>query len=231
MNITTQKQFNEYTKCVTNPRYFIENYVKLNSILGTVDFKLNETQLLLLKDLAAEHPSTREVDRQQGTTSLNLAYILWKSIFIDNYSSLILSMNESNNKRCVDIFCFMYASVPLWMRSTTAASNTKEQLNLLNGSNVRFSLSGSDDFRGLSFNGVYVDSELAKRSHIENLKGIVKEYIFELNDSTTRNNIANDVKNYILKTVTIQDITQAYQTKVVLEIDVLDQKFKLDLDF
>lgn len=232
MKITTQKQFNEYTKCATNPRYFIENYVKLNSILGTVDFKLNETQLMILADLVAEDYSTREVDRQQGTTSLNLAYILWKSIFVDNYSSLILSMNKRNNERCGDIFYYMYALLPLWIKPTAKTSDRRcHKLTLSNGSNVRFSLSGSDDFGGLSFNGVYVDSELAKQSHKENLKNIVSKYLFEFNDSTTRNNIANDVKDYILKTITIRDITQALQTKVVLEVNVCDHKFKIDLDF
>ena len=232
MNITTQKQFNEYTKCANNPRYFIENYVKLKSTSGTSDFNLNETQLLLLVDLVAEYSSTREVDRQKGTTSLNLAYILWKAIFVDNYSSLVLSMNESNNERCGDIFYHMYALIPCWMKPPIATSSDTRchHLALSNGSNVRFSLSGSDDFRGLSFNGVYVDSELAKLSHKENLKNIVNEYIFELNDSTTRNNIANDVKNYILKTMTIQPITTSFPNKVVFEINVLDHKFKLDLD-
>ena len=232
MNITTQKQFNEYTKCATNPRYFIENHVKLKSISGTVDFKLNETQLMILADLVAEDYSTREVDRQQGTTSLNLAYILWKSIFVDNYSSLILSMNKSNNERCGDIFYHMYALLPLWMKPIATSSDTRcHHLNLSNGSTVKFLVSGSDEISGLSFNGVYVDSELAKRSHIENLNDIVKEYVFEYNSPMTRMHIANDVKDYILKTITIRDITQALQTKVVLEVNVCDHKFKIDLGF
>jgi len=232
MNITTQKQFIEYTKCATNPRYFIENYVKLKSISGEIDLKLNETQLILLEDLVSEHSSARKVDRQKGTTSLNLAYILWKSIFVDNYSSLILSRNERNNEMCGDIFYHMYASVPFWMKPTATTSDTRcHHLTLVNGSRVRFSVSGSDKIRGLSFNTVYVDSELAKQSHNENLKDIVNEYLFEYNTPETRNCIVNDVKDYILKSMTIEDITSTLQTEVVLEINVLDHKFKLDINW
>lgn len=233
MNIVTQNQLSEYNKCSRNVKYFIENYVKIDTISGRDQpFILNQEQSLLLLGLSTETDYTfvRELDRQKGTTSLNLAYILWKSIFTENCNSLVISRDKSSAEMCLGIFFGMYSTVPVWMKPSSSTWVTSSKIALINGSNIIFTAEVSDAIRDLYFNIVYNDGTLAKLSHKENLKNIVHEYLFELNDSKTRTSIANDVKNYIIKSLTVEDITPPFQTKVVLEINVLDNKFKLDLD-
>ena len=79
----TEKQVTEYTKCMDNPLYFIENYIKIVSLdEGLVPFKLYDFQ----KDMVGTFHKNRfticKLPRQSGksTTILHIYCTMFYSI-------------------------------------------------------------------------------------------------------------------------------------------------------
>ena len=88
----TKKQLQEYTKCMEDPLYFIQNYVKIISLdEGLVPFKMYPFQ----KDMVGTFHSNRfticKLPRQSGKSTVMISYLLHYALFNPSVNIAILA--------------------------------------------------------------------------------------------------------------------------------------------
>ena len=78
----TKKQVQEYQKCMEDPVYFTENYVKIVSLdEGLIPFKLYEFQRQMMWTFHTERFTICKLPRQSGKSTTIIAYLLHYCLF------------------------------------------------------------------------------------------------------------------------------------------------------
>ena len=153
----TEKQVTEYTKCMDNPLYFIESYIKIVSLdEGLVPFKLYDFQ----KDMVGTFHKNRfticKLPRQSGKSTTIIAYLLHYVLFNPNVNVAILANKAATARDLVGRLQLAYEHLPQWLQQGVMSWN-KGSLELENGSKILASSTSASAVRGGSYNIIFLD--------------------------------------------------------------------------
>nr|QMP83650.1 MAG: hypothetical protein [Caudoviricetes sp.] len=160
----TQEQIEEYLKCRESPVYFTENYFKIvNLDKGLINIELYDYQKEILELYHENKFCILKLPRQSAKTTTTVAYILWASLFNDNYVIAILANKGSLAREILDRYQLAYEQLPMWLQQGVVTFN-KGSVELENGSKILAASTSSSAIRGYSINLIFMD-EVA---HIHN---------------------------------------------------------------
>ena len=153
----TENQVTEYTKCMDNPLYFIENYIKIVSLdEGLVPFKLYDFQ----KDMVGTFHKNRfticKLPRQSGKSTTIIAYLLHYVLFNPNVNVAILANKAATARDLLGRLQLAYEHLPQWLQQGVMSWN-KGSLELENGSKILASSTSASAVRGGSYNIIFLD--------------------------------------------------------------------------
>ena len=153
----TEKQVTEYTKCMDNPLYFIESYIKIVSLdEGLVPFKLYDFQ----KDMVGTFHKNRfticKLPRQSGKSTTIIAYLLHYVLFNPNVNVAILANKAATARDLLGRLQLAYEHLPQWLQQGVMSWN-KGSLELENVSKILASSTSASAVRGGSYNIIFLD--------------------------------------------------------------------------
>jgi hypothetical protein len=153
----TQQEIAEYVKCQNDPKYFIENYVKIVTLdSGLQPFKLFECQKGKVDLIMNERKVILMEGRQQGKTVTAAACILHYTIFQEDKTVAIMANKASAAREVLNRYQIMYENLPLWMQQGVRVWN-KGDVELENNSKVLSAATTASAIRGKSVNWLYID--------------------------------------------------------------------------
>ena len=153
----TKKQLQEYTKCMEDPLYFIQNYVKIISLdEGLVPFKMYPFQ----KDMVGTFHSNRfticKLPRQSGKSTVMISYLLHYALFNPSVNIAILANKAATARDLLSRLQLAYEHLPHWLQQGVMSWN-KGSLELENGSKILASSTSASAVRGGSYNIIFLD--------------------------------------------------------------------------
>lgn len=151
------EQILEYTKCVNDAEYFIENYVKIINVdHGLVQFKPYEFQKEIISSSIANRFVICKMPRQVGKTTAIVGLLLWYVLFNEAFSIAVLANKLSQAREILGRIQFAYEHLPVWLQQGIVEWN-KGSLELANKSKILASATSSSAIRGTSQNLIYLD--------------------------------------------------------------------------
>lgn len=153
----TKSQIKEFVKCMNDPVYFIENYIKILTLdNGIQPFKLWPYQKTMLDNYYNHQFSITVTARQMGKSVTVAASILHHAIFNQDWRIAILANKSDNAKTILAIIKDMYERLPKWLQQGVAEWN-KYSVILGNGTEIIAAATTSSSIRGKSINLLYLD--------------------------------------------------------------------------
>ena len=153
----TKKQLQEYAKCMEDPLYFIQNYVKIVSLdEGLIPFKMYPFQ----KDMVGTFHSNRfticKLPRQSGKSTVMVSYLLHYALFNPSVNIAILANKAATARDLLSRLQLAYEHLPHWLQQGVMSWN-KGSLELENGSKILASSTSASAVRGGSYNIIFLD--------------------------------------------------------------------------
>lgn len=155
--IFTKEQIEERIKCMKDPIYFIEKYMKIVHVdRGLVPFDLYSFQRDLLKSYVNNRFTIAKLPRQVGKSTVTVGYILWTVLFGPMQNIAILANKASTARDILGKLQLAYEHIPLWMQQGIISWN-KGSIELENGSKVIANATASSAARGSTYNIIFLD--------------------------------------------------------------------------
>lgn len=155
--IFTKEQIEERIKCMRDPIYFIERYMKIVHVdRGLVPFDLYKFQKELLGSYINNRFTIAKLPRQVGKSTVTIAYILWTALFGPMQNIAILANKASTSRDILAKLQLAYEHIPLWMQQGVVSWN-KGSIELENGSKVIAAATASSAARGSTYNIIFLD--------------------------------------------------------------------------
>ena len=160
INVTqewTKEQLADFAKCMDDPQYFIENYVKIVSLdKGLISFSMYDFQ----KDMVGTFHNNRfticKLPRQSGKSTIIIAYLLHYIIFNASVNVAILANKAAVARDLLSRLQLAYENLPQWMQQGVMSWN-KGSLELENGSKILAASTSASAVRGGSYNIIFLD--------------------------------------------------------------------------
>ena len=153
----TKEQIEEYIKCSNDPVYFIEKYVKINSLdEGFINFKLRGYQKNLINTFHKERKVVLLSPRQSGKTISTAAYILHYVFFNPDKTVAILANKAPVAREILARIVAAYETIPFFLQPGAKVLN-KGSIELGNNSRIIAAATSSTAIRGFSVNFLYLD--------------------------------------------------------------------------
>ena len=153
----TPEQLREYKKCMEDPIYFAETYVKIMSVdYGTIPFTLYSFQKDMIHTFKDNRFSICKLPRQCGKSTTSVAFILWYILFNQGKNVGILANKGELAQELLGRLQLAYESLPFWLQQGVETYN-KRSINLENGSRVIATSSSGSAARGMSFSLIFLD--------------------------------------------------------------------------
>ena len=153
----TPEQLREYKRCMEDPIYFAETYVKIMSVdYGTIPFTLYNFQKEMVKTFKNNRFSICKLPRQCGKSTTSVAFILWYVLFNQGKNVGILANKGELAQELLGRLQLAYESLPFWLQQGVETYN-KRSINLENGSRVIATSSSGSAARGMSFSLIFLD--------------------------------------------------------------------------
>ena len=153
----TEKEVLEYKKCMENPIYFIENYVKIISLdEGLINFKLYDYQRDLIDHFDENRFSVVLACRQSGKSITACAFLLWYLLFQPEQTIAILANKGAIAREMLTRITTMLEHIPFFLQPGTKVLN-RGSIEFENESRIIASATGANSIRGLSVNLLYLD--------------------------------------------------------------------------
>ena len=153
----TEEEILEYKKCMENPIYFIETYIKIISLdEGLVPFKLYGYQDELITHFDESRFSIVLACRQSGKSITACAYLVWYLLFQPEQTIAILANKGSTAREMLARITTMLEHVPFFLQPGTKVLN-KGSIEFENDSRIIASATGANSIRGMSVNLLYLD--------------------------------------------------------------------------
>lgn len=153
----TPEQLREYKKCMEDPIYFAETYVKIMSVdYGTIPFSLYGFQKEMVETFRNNRFSICKLPRQCGKSTTSVAFILWYILFNQGKNVGILANKGELAQELLGRLQLAYESLPFWLQQGVETYN-KRSINLENGSRVIATSSSGSAARGMSFSLIFLD--------------------------------------------------------------------------
>lgn len=153
----TPEQLREYQKCIEDPIYFAETYVRIMSVdFGMIPFTLWDFQRDLVQSYRANRFTIAKLPRQVGKSTTSVAFILWFALFNPGKTIGILANKGELAQEILGRLQLAYESLPFWLQQGCDTFN-KKSMNLENGSKIIATTSSGSAARGMSFSLIMLD--------------------------------------------------------------------------
>ena len=153
----TKKQIEEVVKCLDDPKYFIEQYLKIVTIdKGLVPFEMYNFQRKMVDTFHDNRFTICKLPRQSGKSTIIVSYLLHYVLFNDNVNVAILANKSSTARDLLGRLQLAYEHLPKWMQQGVLNWN-KGSLELENGSRIVAASTSSSAVRGSTFNIIFLD--------------------------------------------------------------------------
>ena len=107
----------EYKKCMDNPVYFVENYVKVISLDdGMVPFVLYPYQKDMFKQFQENRFNVVLACRQSGKSISACAYLLWYVLFNPEKTVAILANKGATAREMLNRITLMLENIPFFLQ-------------------------------------------------------------------------------------------------------------------
>ena len=159
-NITqewTKEEIEEYAKCMKDPQYFIEHYIKIVSLdEGLIPFHLYDFQKEMIGTFHNNRFTICKLPRQSGKSTTIIAYLLHFVLFNPSVNVAILANKAATARDLLGRLQLAYEHLPKWLQQGVMSWN-KGSLELENGSKILASATSSSAVRGGSYNIIFLD--------------------------------------------------------------------------
>ena len=153
----TKDQILEYQKCMKDPLYFCQKYIKIVSLdEGLVPFDVYNFQKEMLGTIHNNRFTICKLPRQSGKTTTIISYILHYVLFNEQMRVAILANKAATARDILSRLQLAYENLPKWMQQGVMSWN-KGSLDLENGSRIVASSTSSSAVRGGSYNMIFLD--------------------------------------------------------------------------
>ena len=153
----TKEQIEEYQKCMGDPVYFIQEYMKIVSLdEGLVPFKMYDFQQNMVQTFHDNRFTICKLPRQSGKSTTIIAYLLHYVLFNQNVNVAILANKSSTARDILGRLQLGYENLPKWLQQGVVSWN-KGSLDLENGSSILAASTSASAIRGGSYNIIFLD--------------------------------------------------------------------------
>lgn len=153
----THEQIMELDKCMDDPTYFIEKYVKIIHVdKGLIPFKLYEYQKRYIDVIHNNRFSIAKWSRQTGKSTTTIAYFLYLVCFNKEKTLGILANKANISRELLGRLKLAYENLPLWLQPGVVEWN-KGSIELGNGCSVIAAATSSSSIRGMSLFAILLD--------------------------------------------------------------------------
>ena len=153
----TKEQIQEYQKCMDDPVYFIQEYMKIVSLdEGLVPFKMYDFQQDMVQTFHDNRFTICKLPRQSGKSTTIIAYLLHYVLFNQNVNVAILANKSSTARDILGRLQLGYENLPKWLQQGVVSWN-KGSLDLENGSSILAASTSASAIRGGSYNIIFLD--------------------------------------------------------------------------
>ena len=153
----TKKQVEEFSLCMQDPIYFIQNYIKIVSLdEGLVPFELYDFQKEMVGTFHSNRFTICKLPRQSGKSTTIISYLLHYVLFNDSVNVAILANKAATARDLLGRLQLAYEHLPKWLQQGVMSWN-KGSLELENGSKILASSTSASAVRGGSYNIIFLD--------------------------------------------------------------------------
>ena len=153
----TPELIQEYKRCMDNPVYFAEKYVKVISLdRGLVPFELYPYQKDMFKHFTDNRFSVVLACRQSGKSISACAYLLWFALFNPEKTIAVLANKGATAREMLSRITLMLENIPFFLQPGSKALN-KGSLEFSNNSRIIAAATSGSSIRGMSVNLLYLD--------------------------------------------------------------------------
>lgn len=153
----TKDEVVEYAKCMSNPAYFAETYVKVISLdRGLVPFNLYPYQKSMFNHFNNNRFNIVLACRQSGKSISSVAYLLWYAIFNPEKTIAVLANKGSTSREMLGRVTLMLENLPFFLQPGCKTLN-KGSIDFSNNSRIVAASTSGSSIRGMSVNLLYLD--------------------------------------------------------------------------
>ena len=153
----TPELLKEYKRCMSDPIYFAENYVKVISLdKGLIPFKLYTYQKEMFGHFNDNRFSIILACRQSGKSISACAYLLWYALFNPEKTVAVLANKGATSREMLSRITLMLENIPFFLQPGSKALN-KGSLEFSNNSRIIAAATSGSSIRGMSVNLLYLD--------------------------------------------------------------------------
>ena len=153
----TPELIQEYSKCMADPVYFAENYVKVISLdKGLVPFSLYPYQREMFSHFNDNRFNIVLACRQSGKSISSCAYLLWYALFTPDKTIAVLANKGATAREMLGRITLMLENLPFFLQPGCKALN-KGSIEFSNNSRVLAAATSGSSIRGMSVNLLYLD--------------------------------------------------------------------------
>jgi len=153
----TKEEVEEYAKCMKDPIYFIQQYIKIVSLdEGLIPFKLYDFQKEMVGTFHNNRFTICKLPRQSGKSTTIIAYLLHYVLFNSSVNVAILANKAATARDLLGRLQLAYENLPKWLQQGVMSWN-KGSLELENGSKILASSTSASAVRGGSYNIIFLD--------------------------------------------------------------------------
>ena len=153
----TPDRLKEYKKCMDDPVYFVEKYIKIISLdKGLVPFALYPYQEKMFDHFNDNRFSIVLACRQSGKSISACAYLLWYVLFNPEKTVAVLANKGATAREMLSRITLMLENLPFFLQPGCKALN-KGSLEFSNNSRIIAAATSGSSIRGMSVNLLYLD--------------------------------------------------------------------------
>lgn len=153
----THEHLRELYRCMSDPVYFFENYVKIVTLdHGLTLFKPYPYQKQLIQNYKDNRFNIVKQSRQSGKTTVTAAFVVWYAIFNKDKTIAVLANKGDQAQEIVDRIRTTIENLPFYLQPGVITWN-KRSLEFENGSKIFSAATSGSSIRGRSVDLLYVD--------------------------------------------------------------------------
>jgi len=153
----SREQIFEYKKCMGDPSYFAQKYVKIISLDdGLVPFELYPYQERMFNHFNDNRFNIVLACRQSGKSISSVAYLLWYAIFQPEKTIAVLANKGATSREMLGRITLMLENLPFFLQPGCKTLN-KGSIEFSNNSRIIAAATSGSSIRGMSVNLLYLD--------------------------------------------------------------------------
>ena len=153
----TPEMVKEYVRCVKDPIYFAERYIKIvNLDHGLIPITMYDYQKDITRKVMNNRRTAVVTSRQAGKTTTAVCVILHYVLFNKHKLVALLANKGDSAREILDRIQIAYEALPKWLQQGVVEWN-KGSVQFENGSKIIAAATSSSAIRGKSVSFLYID--------------------------------------------------------------------------